>query len=82
VSEQTTPPAYIESLCALMHKYGLSKLCDGVVELERPQFTITPPETADDKSAEEQPDALERVLSLSPDAQDRELMLTPLGRSG
>jgi hypothetical protein len=82
VSEQTTPPAYIESLCALMHKYGLSKLCDGVVELERPQFTIAPPETAEDKDTAEQPDELERVLAMSTDAQDRELMLTPLGRAG
>ncbi len=72
----TTEPA-VERLCQLMAKYGLTRIQVGAITLERPSFLSIPDK---DKEApeEEQPDALERIARMSPDAQDRALALAPI----
>jgi hypothetical protein len=67
----------LAELCSLMHRYGLTRIKHGTTELERPAFTVAVPEGAEAKPAvdEEERDELERLKAMSPDAQDRALML-------
>lgn len=74
--------ADVEALCALMHKYGLSKLRHGTIELERPPFAIAaslPEPKERDAEQTDVPDDFEKLRGMSPDQIDRALMLTPLG---
>ncbi len=67
----------IEALCEVMQKYGLTRLKVDDVELERPPFTVAVAMGAEPKKepADEEDDPLERLKTMSPDQQDRALML-------
>jgi hypothetical protein len=72
---------FVDSLAALMHKYGLSRLQCADVVLERPPFAVDAslPEPEREEDAEDAPDDFDKLKGMSPEAIDRALTLGPLG---
>ena len=71
----------IASMCDLMVKYGLTKLQDGDVLLERPAglaFAEAAAKTEPAKPGEEPEDDLDRIKRMDPNAQDAALLLGTL----
>lgn len=79
-------PEELSSLCEVMVKYGLTRLTHGELTLERhPALAVIaaaaleePKQSDEEEEADPLAEALSRVHSMSPDAQDRALMLTPV----